>query len=191
MEAPNPLALVEQPDFDTIRTDTKREVADLLGAIADPAQRAAHAGKIVTDAEKTLQTAIPERDKVIMSVWAYGASRALYRWAGINRNAFDKVLRRSLGLPATGPVPRAPEERAAAAKKAGFKRLPDAASTLPELAVAVEQARARKEAATPYRNDSVKVLGADPYNWKHDRIAETVGLERHSVTELISGRRGK
>ncbi|MER5301360.1 hypothetical protein ABT039_18060 [Streptomyces lasiicapitis] len=170
------------PNHKTLRADATSEVEKELGKIARPDDRFKRACEIVQQADLEIAAHSEERNQAALSLWFYDGVRGLDKVLGITPNAYSEMRRYALhgDKKATinpGGDLRArmtPEQRIAAAKKAGVPHLDpkEAADRLPSLAATVSVATARRKAAMPFLQDAALALTEEPYDWSTERIGK-------------------
>jgi hypothetical protein len=188
------LTRIDRPDFAMYREEAAQAVAAELGPIADPVeilrQAVATIAEVDTEIDGDEANNIPgvkaERDAAALSLWAYGYVRGIELSMGVAKNAWVKMRRNALNL-APGEGEPAATDRAAAARAAGIREIPDAAEELPRHAVQLECARARRSEAQRFRDAAVKVLRAAPYSWSQEQTAEFIG-RAPSLVSWITGK---
>ncbi|WP_328333429.1 hypothetical protein [Streptomyces sp. NBC_00455] len=168
------------PEHKTLRADAERQVKDELGAIARPDDRFKRACEIVQQADLEIAAHAEERNQAAMSLWFYDGVRGLDKVLGILPNAYNEMRRVALHGDKKATINpdgdlnarMTPEERRAAATRAGVEHIEDAADRLPSLSATVSVAGARRKAAMPFLYDATLALTEEPYGWSTTKIAE-------------------
>jgi hypothetical protein len=167
---------IERRDFTEIRRKQTEEVETALGRIADPVQRFYAALGIFRDAQEILDRDMPERDALALSLSFYARARGIEKTLGLSRNAWHYLRTKTLGLPKDAK--HTADEAEKLARELHIPEIPaaEAERRLPALAESVAVAKARQDAARPYRNATVRVLLGEPYNWSMAKLAEELGM---------------
>ncbi|MFD0352941.1 hypothetical protein ACFVHW_04215 [Streptomyces sp. NPDC127110] len=180
---------LERPDFDEVRRRAVEEIrAEFATLAVSLEQRLRQAAEAVDQAEEEMAALLPERHQAMASLSFYTTARAIYESAGCIRPGMMLALRQALGLPQGAKLPPRADQPAAA-RAAGVKFMADAAEALPDIAVAVEAAKARRTAAIEIRDAAVLALYKDE-GWTAKQLAEAIDRDVKIVRRVIGPSKG-
>lgn len=178
--------LPQAPDFDEIRRKAAEEIRAEFAILAvSPERRLTLAADAVDQAEIEMAALLPERDQALASLAFYTTARAIYHAAGLSRQGMHRVLERALGLPRGTKLPPR-DQQPTAARTAGVPFVTDAATVLPQIAVAYEAAAERRHVAIEIRTATMRTLVAEPYGWTQTRLAEAIDRDVAAVNRALN-----
>ncbi|WP_435060236.1 hypothetical protein [Streptomyces sp. bgisy060] len=178
------------PEHAKLRADAMSTVKKDLGALVRPDEVFTRACEIVQQADLEIAAHVEERNQAALSLFYYDGVRGLAKVMGILPNAYREMRAvalhgtREAGLLTENDERMSPEDRRAAAEKAGVLFVEDAHSTLPELSATVSVANARRKAAMPFLQDAALALTEEPYSWSTQQIAELGGVTPKYVRDV-------
>lgn len=186
----SPRARLAPLDTDTIVDQESTRVArQMKPLLKDPEGRYRAACDIITKARRSIAELQPERNKLVASAYFYDHVQAVDKAAGIFQQESLTIRRAALGLGPDDTVPRVTKDNRAEITKlalqAKVKYIHNAPSKLPAVAEAYTRARARAEAALPFRDSAMTELWGRP-GWTRAKLAEIANIDPSQVRRLTS-----
>lgn len=182
---------ITAPNYAQITADAEQQVLEALGlerpedlvAKARPDDLVVKAARILEQADAEIALHLDERDQALAHLWFYEQRLGLAKSAGLTNMGYRHALARVMFGDKRHPLPDvgSNEELVQAAEQAGINRVPNAEAKLLATAPVVHGARARRDVAVRYMQESVLALAQSPYDWSPERIAEHAGVHRDLI----------